>query len=402
MTNILSNHGPDAGASTLAAPRSQDLPAVARHIGASVAGPASSDVDVQSRFPTETFDALRGARMLSVLVPTELGGSGARISDVALAVEALGEHCASSAMVYAMHHIQVASLARHGRTAWAQDYLRQVAAGELLLASATTEKGIGGDVRSSSCAVERTGDRFHLVKDAPVISYGRWADAILATARRAPDSPPNDQVLVVVPTEGASLERQTQWNALGFRGTCSDGFLLTADGGVDQILSDPYDTISAATMLPTSHLLWASVWLGLATSAVDTAREYVRKDARKNPGSPSPIALHLAGLVGVLDQFRSLVRTSASDYEAALDDTAELTSMGFALRMNSLKVTASTSVVDIVSRALTICGIAGYLEDSPMSLGRRLRDAHGAALMVNNDRILGANAQMLLVHKGSR
>ena len=59
-------------------------------------------------------------------------------------------------------------------------------------------------------------------------------------------------------------------------------------------------------------------------------------------------------------------------------------------------------VVEVVSRALTICGIAGYLEDSPLSLGRRLRDAHGAALMVNNDRILGANAQMLLIHKGEK
>ena len=116
----------------------------------------------------------------------------------------------------------------------------------------------------------------------------------------------------------------------------------------------------------------------------------------------APVAVHLAGLVGMLDQFRALVRSSTAAYEAALDDPEQLTSMGFALRMNSLKVSASTLVVEVVSRALTICGIAGYLEDSPLSLGRRLRDAHGAALMVNNDRILGANAQMLLVHKGDK
>ena len=74
--------------------------------------------------------------------------------------------------------------------------------------------------------------------------------------------------------------------------------------------------------------------------------------------------------------------------------------MGFALGMGALKVSASTVVVDIVGRAMSICGMAGYKEDSPFSLGRHLRDAYGAALMVNNDRILGANAQMLLVHKG--
>ena len=74
--------------------------------------------------------------------------------------------------------------------------------------------------------------------------------------------------------------------------------------------------------------------------------------------------------------------------------------MGFALRMNALKTSASTLVVDIVGRAMTICGMAGYRNDSELSLTRQLRDAYGAALMVNNDRILGASAQMLLVHKG--
>ena len=56
-------------------------------------------------------------------------------------------------------------------------------------------------------------------------------------------------------------------------------------------------------------------------------------------------------------------------------------------------------VVDIVHHALTICGMAGYRNDSKLSLGRLLRDAHGAALMVNNDRLNANNAQMLLIHR---
>lgn len=381
-------------------PASADLAQIAARIGATVAAPASVEVDRDGRFPKEAFDALRGERMLSALVPTEQGGAGARLTDVARAVEALGEHCASTAMVYAMHQIQVASLVRHGASPWATAYAAQVAKDELLLASATTEKGIGGDVRSSSCAVERTGDTFRLVKDAPVISYGSYADCVLVTARRDPDSPPNDQVLVVVPITQATLEVQSSWNAFGFRGTCSDGFLLTAEGNVEQIMSDPYDVISAQTMLPTSHVVWASVWLGIANSAVDIARKCVRKDARRSLGSTPQAAVHLAELVGIHDQFRSLVRLRTAEYEAALAHPETLAMMGFALGMNALKVSASTLVVDIVSRAMNICGMAGYKEDSPFSLGRRLRDAYGAALMVNNDRILGANAQMLLVHKG--
>jgi acyl-CoA dehydrogenase len=44
--------------------------------------------------------------------------------------------------------------------------------------------------------------------------------------------------------------------------------------------------------------------------------------------------------------------------------------------------------------------MAGYREDSEFSLGRILRDAHGAALMINNDRINANSAQMLLIHRG--
>ena len=81
-------------------------------------------------------------------------------------------------MVYAMHQIQVASIVRHGRNEWALAYLREVATHEMLLASATTEAGIGGDVRSSSCAVKQDCDRFSLEKDAPVYA-GQQMDVFI-------------------------------------------------------------------------------------------------------------------------------------------------------------------------------------------------------------------------------
>ena len=57
----------------------------------------------------------------------------------------------------------------------------------------------------------------------------------------------------------------------------------------------------------------------------------------------------------------------------------------------------STGVIDIIQRALLICGISGYRNDSPFSLGRHLRDAWSAALMVSNDRITTGMGKMLLV-----
>jgi acyl-CoA dehydrogenase len=371
----------------------------AARIGEEVAGPAADDVDRKARFPSEAVDALRSAQLLSVLVPTELGGDGASIGQVAEATGALARHCGSTGMIYAMHQMQVACLVRHGRSPALLDYQRALVDRQLLLASATTEIGVGGDIRSSVCAVERRDGRFSLEKKAPVISYGESADGVLATARRTPDSPPNDQVLVLCTAEGLALEATSGWDTLGFRGTCSLGFSLRAEGDESQVLDDPFGDIASRTMLPVSHVLWSAVWLGLASAAVDRARRFVRTEARKNPGVTSPAAVRLAEVMGVFQQMEALVKGAARTYDEVYDDIETLSGMGFAIAMNGLKVSASTLVVDIVGKALTICGIAGYREDSPYSLGRLLRDAYGAGVMVNNDRIIANNAQMLLVHK---
>jgi len=254
-------------------------------------------------------------------------------------------------------------------------------------------------VRSSVCSVTHRAGGFQLQKQAPVISYGAHADAVLATARRTPDSPANDQVLVLCAPPSLRLEATSGWNTLGFRGTCSGGFMLTAEGPDDCILPDPYADISSRTMLPISHVLWASVWLGIATAAVERARHYVRAQARGKPGLTPPSAMHLAELMTIFQQMADVVGGATERYHQHADDQRVLCSMGFALSMNSLKVSTSALVVDIVSRALAICGMAGYSETSAYSMGRLLRDAHGAALMVNNDRILANNAQMLLVSK---
>jgi acyl-CoA dehydrogenase len=93
------------------------------------------------------------------------------------------------------------------------------------------------------------------------------------------------------------------------------------------------------------------------------------------------------------------VATECGQLQDDSSGAVALSSMAFALRLNNLKVSSSQLVVQIVQQALLICGIAGYRNDSTFSLGRHLRDACSAALMVGNDRICAANASMLLVLK---
>jgi acyl-CoA dehydrogenase len=377
-----------------------DLPTRAAAVASEIAGPAADVVDREARFPFEAIDALRAEGMLSPLVPTRLGGEGASLRTVAEATQALARHCASTAMVYAMHNLQVACLVRHPLNDHLESYVRDLVTHQYLLASATTELGTGGDTRSSVCAIEREDGRYRLEKQAPVISYGEHADGVLVTCRRGPDSPPSDQALVLCTSDDVELKPLSDWDTLGLRGTCSRGFALKATGPEANILPVPFADISTQTMLPVSHILWSHVWLGIATEAFDRARKSVQSEARKNPGVTPPSALRLAELATLYDQLSSLVHGAALTFEAIADDEEALSRLSFTVSMNSLKVNASTMVVDIVGAALGICGINGYRLDSPLTMGRLLRDAHGGAVMVNNDRILANNAQLLLMNRG--
>ncbi|MGB7176156.1 MAG: acyl-CoA dehydrogenase family protein, partial [Xanthobacteraceae bacterium] len=245
---------------------------------AATAAAYAAGVDRDSRFPQEAIAAARAERVLGIAVPREFGGDGASVAEVADVCYALGRACASTAMVYAMHQTKVACIVRHGQySAWHQLLLRRLASEQLLLASSTTEGQSGGDVRNSSAPVERKGSRISLAREATVISYGRAADGIVTTARRSADAAGSDQVLAVFLKPDYTLEPVSGWDAFGMRGTCSEGFKLTASAASEQILPVGYDKIHAQTMMPVAHLFWSSAWAGIAAAAVGRARDFVRK-----------------------------------------------------------------------------------------------------------------------------
>ncbi|HEU4976810.1 MAG TPA: acyl-CoA dehydrogenase family protein [Baekduia sp.] len=377
----------------------------ARRIGEEVAAAWADAVDEEARFPVETVDALRRTGLLGALVPADHGGPGATVEDVAADVVAIAEHCASSALVLAMHHIQVATIARHAAPATREALLPRIAAGDLLLANANSEVGLGGERRSSICALEPNGDGgYRLHKRASTVSFGEDADGVLATARRTPESAPNDQVMAICLPPSLRMEPTGPWNTLGLRGTRSRPCEIEAHVPPELVIGD-YPDAFARTALPVSTILLNSVWLGIAEGAARRAHAAVRAAARAKrasgapgDGAPPPAAVRLAELGVVLHQLREVLAGGAAAYERA-KDSDDVATLRFSGRMDNLKLSASMLANDVVRRALAISGLPGYQNDSPFSMGRFLRDAAAAPLMVNNDRALQATAQSLLIRK---
>jgi acyl-CoA dehydrogenase len=368
-----------------------------------VARANSDDVDRNARFPVETIDALREARVLSAFVPEELGGDGVSLRAIASACFELGRRCGASGMVLAMHQIQVVTIVRHldaqGADSFFHDYVRSVASEQRLIASVTSEVGTGGDMGQSIAALTPNADgTASFEKQAPTVSYGGYADDLLTTLRSGPDAGPGDQVAVLTRKDQHALEQNGTWDPLGMRGTCSPGYVVRATLAPEQVLAAPFTEIMTESMVPVSHILWSHLWMGVATDAFDRARAFVRAAARRKPGEPIPAALALSHVMRDLSLLRAEVR-SALDEFLAEDDRERMATMAFALRFNNLKLAASEQAPRVCQGALNVTGIVGFKNDTPYSVGRHLRDTMSACLMVANERIHQTNAGLLLIAK---
>jgi acyl-CoA dehydrogenase len=373
-----------------------------RTVGEQVAAPNADDVDREARFPAETVEALRQNQALSAFVPRELGGAGVSFEALASACFELGRHCGASAMVFAMHQIQVATIVRHLDDApWFDGYLRDLVGEQRLIASVTSEVGTGGDMGRSIASVEPAGDglvRFE--KQAPTVSYGAYADDLLTTLRRAPDAEPGDQVCALTRKDQHTLEPTSSWDTLGMRGTCSPGNVVRAELPREQVLPTQFARVMNESMVPISHILWSHLWLGISTDAFARARAFVRAAAKRKPGEPLPAAIRLSELMSQLSLLRAEVSSGLREFVEASDgDRARLSEMATILRFNNLKIAASEQAPRVCQGALGVCGIVGFKNDTPFSVGRHLRDTMSACLMVANERIHQTNASLLLIAK---
>ena len=375
----------------------EDLPTRVKTV-ADVAADHAIAVDSAARFPAEAFHAIKARRLLGIQVPKALGGEGVGIGEVADVCYQLGQACGSTGMIFAMHQIKVACVMRHmGENATLQQILRRLCAEQLLLASSTTEGQGGGNIRSSEAPVEHREDgRITLERKASVISYGAYADGVVTTARRAADAAASDQVLVTLLKSDYTLTRLQGWDALGMRGTCSEGYTLKASASAEQILPEPYENIHARTMVPFAHLLWGSVWTGIAASATAQAQAFVRNAMRRG-GQLPPGAPQFTRALATLRTLRGMLTDSLRRYEQCMNDPQALAGLDFQTLIAVTKVEASELAAQTVMHALRACGLSGYRNDSEYSIGRHLRDVLSAPVMITNDRILANLAMPVLM-----
>ena len=183
--------------------------------------------DRENRFFQEDFDELKEAGYLLMTVPTELGGHGMRLHEVARETRRLAYYAPATALACNMHHYWVGLLADLWRAGdkslvWA---LEEAAAGEVF-AAGHAETGNDLPVLLSTTRAERVegGYRFTGRKSFGSLTPVWTRIGIHGTDTSDPKAPKIVHAFVPRDTDGVTIKET--WDVMGMRATRSDDTVL--------------------------------------------------------------------------------------------------------------------------------------------------------------------------------
>jgi acyl-CoA dehydrogenase len=344
-----------------------DLVGWADELGGQVAAFAPGH-DRDGTFVTEAYDLLRSSGYLALAVPTELGGRGATIRQVAMAQRALARHCASTALASVMHHHVVLFTAWRYRRGLpgAEATLRRVADEGIVLVST------GGADLTRPRGEARRVDGGYLVSGHKVFASQSPAGSVMSTM--FPHDDPDEGRIVLnlaVPMADPGVTVLDNWDALGMRGTGSNDVeihdVFVPD---DKVLARrPHGRVDPPLQTILSHAIppITAVYLGVA----EAARDHAVAAVTGAPRADDPMVQRQVGLMA------TRLRVAAWALDGALavvgDDPAP--SMDNVVAVMAAKREVSLAGLEVCDLALEVGGGAAFYRGSPIE--RAYRDIRG-------------------------
>ena len=347
-----------------AAPR--NIADIARELGPVFAERADSATD-EDQFVADNFASLKAAGLVEAGVPTELGGGGASVDELAEMLRVLAYHCGSTALAFSMHTHQVAIPAwrwKVQKAAAVEPLLRRIAAERIILLSSGGSDWIGGSGKAEKV------DGGYRITARKVFSSGSPAgDLMMTTAVLETEGEPPMVLHFGIPMSSPQVKVLDNWRTLGMRGTGSNDVVIDGHVVPEAAVAlkrkagewHPLFQIIATTAFPLVY----SVYLGVAESARDIALSVARKK------KPDQHMIQLAGRMDTELAGAKLARDfmlAAVRLDAPSAETINQVMMGRQL--------CARHAIAAVELAMELAGGAGFYRAT--GLERRFRDIQAA------------------------
>lgn len=167
--------------------------------------------DSQAILPRQAIRAMGKAGILGMVGPKALGGQERDYVSLGIAIEELAAVDISCALI-AWHQ----ATHTHFLPGWGDDVVRQVHAGECVVALATSEKNAGSDLSAIQATAQREGDEYVLNGEKIHVSTIPGADILAVSAKVPQEGEGKPQmILLKVPTNlpGVTVEAAEQMGA---------------------------------------------------------------------------------------------------------------------------------------------------------------------------------------------
>lgn len=261
------------------------------------------ETDRDRRYPQEFVDTLTAAGLLSVLVPTEYGGSGLGVTEASVVVEEINRSGGHSAACHAQLYT-MGALLRHGSDRLKDAYLPPIARGELRLqAFSVTEAAAGSDTTAIATTATRDGEDYVLTGHKNWTSRIAESDLALVLARtgeRAADRTrgltlflvdlrrvraEQPEALEVVPVRTMFNYATNQVTYRGLR-VPADHVVGEVDAGFRQVV----DGWNAERVLLAAEAVGDGYWFVERAAAYASTREVFGRPIGANQGVAFPLA----------------------------------------------------------------------------------------------------------------
>ena len=333
--------------------------------------------DRENRFFQEDFDALKAAGYLKIAIPTELGGLGLNLAQVARETRRLAEYAPATALGLNMHNYWVGLVADTWRAGDKSNewLLREAAEGEIF-AAGHAEHGNDIPVMLSSTKAEKVDGGYTFTGRK---SFGSLTPVWTRLGVHGIDtSDPKAPKIVhgFLPRDGKGFTIKDTWDVLGMRATRSDDTVLerafVPDKYIARIVPAGAAGVDAFVL---GIFAWAlinfgNVYYAIATRAKNILVEYLK--TKTSVGLTRPMTYHAEVQHGVAEMVVELESIGPHLDAVARDWSDGVQHPDWPVKIVAAKYHAVESAFRIVDRALDLSGGFGMFKKS--ELERLFRD----------------------------
>jgi alkylation response protein AidB-like acyl-CoA dehydrogenase len=337
--------------------------------------------DREGRFPRENLAALAAAGWTGVLNEPRFDGLGLSHLDFAEAAYRIGQHDASTGLVYVMHVGAAQTINLFGNDDQKERWLK-ARNGGLLGTYSTSERASGGHWWYNFSEAGRDGDDYVVNAEKSFTTSSGQADFYLVQTRTPGAKDQTDIIFFIVDGKAPGIE-PGPWEALGVRANHSGAIRykgvkvpprdrLGAEGQGKEII---YDGVSPVYLIGLGAV-WEGVARGALNAAIAHTTGFVHQDKNKSLSDYQAIRQELGAakvLVESLRPWRNELAGRLDELSRAGKPQSEIL-----IPLTEFKVHAAEVANKVAGAALTVTGGYGYRRGP---IERSFRDARAAIAM---------------------